>query len=67
MLMWFTLTLPAVSRSKLLPVNDKDNKQARYTSLDMGSVVPALMRNLFGALKKPDSEENEVYHVCSFR
>ncbi|KAM0023000.1 putative exportin-2, armadillo-like helical [Helianthus debilis subsp. tardiflorus] len=38
----------------------KDNGiQSRYTSVDIGPILPVLMTNLFGALGKPESEENQ--------
>ena len=38
----------------------KDNGvQARYTALDIGPILIAMMTSLFGALEKPESEENQ--------
>nr|GEX51973.1 exportin-2 [Tanacetum cinerariifolium] len=43
---------------KLLLVKD-NGVQARYTALDVGPILLALMTNLFGALEKPESDENQ--------
>ncbi|GJS17472.1 exportin-2 [Tanacetum coccineum] len=41
--------------------------QARYTALDVGSILLALMTNLFGALKKPEAEDNQYIMRCIMR
>ncbi|GJV23332.1 exportin-2 [Tanacetum coccineum] len=51
---------------KLLLVKD-NGVQARYTALDVGPILPALMTNLFGALEKPESEENQYIMRCIMR
>ncbi|KAI3681877.1 hypothetical protein L6452_36682 [Arctium lappa] len=51
---------------KLLLVKD-NGVQARYTSLDIGPILPVLMTNLFGALEKPESEENQYIMRCIMR
>lgn len=51
---------------KLLLVKD-NGVQARYTSSDIGPILPALMTNLFGALEKPESEENQYIMRCIMR
>ena len=46
----------------------KDNGvQARYTALDIGPILIPMMTSLFGALEKPESEENQYimrYIMC---
>ncbi|KAD3069050.1 hypothetical protein E3N88_36930 [Mikania micrantha] len=51
---------------KLLLVKD-NGIQSRYTSLDIGPILPVLMTNLFGALGKPESEENQYIMRCIMR
>ncbi|KAK3036057.1 hypothetical protein RJ639_029810 [Escallonia herrerae] len=51
---------------KLLLVKD-DKGQARYGSSDISPFLLALMTNLFGALDKPDSEENQYVMKCIMR
>ncbi|KAK9056120.1 hypothetical protein SSX86_027208 [Deinandra increscens subsp. villosa] len=51
---------------KLLLVKD-NGVQSRYTSLDIGPILPVLMTNLFGALEKPESEENQYIMRCIMR
>ncbi|KVH89008.1 Armadillo-like helical [Cynara cardunculus var. scolymus] len=51
---------------KLLLVKD-NGVQARYTSMDIGPILPMLMTNLFGALEKPESEENQYIMRCIMR
>ncbi|KAJ9560072.1 hypothetical protein OSB04_005232 [Centaurea solstitialis] len=51
---------------KLLLVKD-NGVQARYTSLDISPILPVLMTNLFGALEKPESEENQYVMRCIMR
>nr|GEZ38336.1 hypothetical protein [Tanacetum cinerariifolium] len=51
---------------KLLLVKD-NGVQARYTTLDVGPILLALMTNLFGALEKPESEENQYIMRCIIR
>ncbi|CAI9292076.1 unnamed protein product [Lactuca saligna] len=54
---------------KLLLVKDNNgvHSQARYTSGDIGPILPVLMTNLFGALEKPESEENQYIMRCIMR
>lgn len=51
---------------KLLLVKD-DGAWARYSSADIGPVLLLLMTNLFGALQKPESEENQYIMKCIMR
>ncbi|KAJ0590304.1 putative importin-beta domain, exportin-2, armadillo-like helical, exportin-2, central [Helianthus annuus] len=51
---------------KLLLVKD-NGVQSRYTSVDIGPILPVLMTNLFGALEKPESEENQYIMRCIMR
>nr|XP_043618630.1 exportin-2 [Erigeron canadensis] len=51
---------------KLLLVKENGG-QARYTSADIGPILPVLMTNLFGALEKPESEENQYIMRCIMR
>ncbi|XP_071696769.1 exportin-2-like [Rutidosis leptorrhynchoides] len=51
---------------KLLLVKD-NGVQARYTAQDIGPILPTLMTNLFGALEKPESEENQYIMKCIMR
>lgn len=51
---------------KLLLVKDEGGR-ARYTSSDIGPILPMLMTNLFGALGKPESEENQYVMKCIMR
>ncbi|CAK9136910.1 unnamed protein product [Ilex paraguariensis] len=51
---------------KLLLVKD-DGARARYTSSDISPFLLALMTNLFGALQKPESEENQYVMKCIMR
>ncbi|KAL8208094.1 hypothetical protein R6Q57_007506 [Mikania cordata] len=51
---------------KLLLIKD-NGVQPRYTSMDISAVLPALMTNLFGALEKPESEENQYIMRCIMR
>lgn len=50
---------------KLLLV--KDGGRARYSAADVGPFLLALMNNLFGALQKPESEENHYVMKCIMR
>ncbi|GKG33233.1 exportin-2, partial [Tanacetum coccineum] len=56
----------AICIEKLLLVKD-NGVQARYTGLDVGSILLALMTNLFGALKKPEAEDNQYIMRCIMR
>lgn len=51
---------------KLLLVKD-DGVRARYTSADIGPYLLELMRNLFNALEKQESEENQYVMKCIMR
>ncbi|XP_076957466.1 exportin-2-like [Bidens hawaiensis] len=51
---------------KLLLVKD-NGVQPRYTSMDIGPILLDLMTNLFGALGKPESEENQYIMRCIMR
>lgn len=51
---------------KLLLVKD-DGARARYTSADIGPYLLELMRNLFNALEKQESEENQYVMKCIMR
>ncbi|CAH9089378.1 unnamed protein product [Cuscuta epithymum] len=51
---------------KLLLVKD-DGARARYTSSDISPFLLVLMTNLFNALKKPESEENQYIMKCIMR
>lgn len=51
---------------KLLLVKDEGGR-ARYSAADVGPFLLALMNNLFGALQKPESEENHYVMKCIMR
>ncbi|KAI4303422.1 hypothetical protein MLD38_039056 [Melastoma candidum] len=51
---------------KLLLVKDEGGK-ARYNSLDIAPVLPAMMTNLFAALAISESEENQYVMKCIMR
>nr|GMC95577.1 Exportin-2 [Ipomoea batatas] len=51
---------------KLLLVKD-DGARARYTASDISPFLLVLMTNLFNALKKPESEENQYIMKCIMR
>ncbi|GFY93580.1 cellular apoptosis susceptibility protein, putative / importin-alpha re-exporter [Actinidia rufa] len=51
---------------KLLLVKD-DGRKARYISSDISPFLLVLMTNLFGALGKPESEENPYVMKCIMR
>ncbi|KAK9056119.1 hypothetical protein SSX86_027207 [Deinandra increscens subsp. villosa] len=51
---------------KLLLVKD-NGVQSRYTSLDISPILPVLLTNLFGALEKSESEENQYIMRCIMR
>lgn len=51
---------------KLLVVKDEGGG-TRYSAADVGPFLLALMNNLFGALQKPESEENHYVMKCITR
>lgn len=51
---------------KLLLVKDEGGR-ARYSAADVSPFLLALMNNLFGALQKPESEENHYVMKCIMR
>ncbi|KAH6830093.1 cellular apoptosis susceptibility protein [Perilla frutescens var. hirtella] len=51
---------------KLLLVKDEGGN-ARYSAADISPFLLALMNNLFGALQKPESEENHYVMKCILR
>lgn len=51
---------------KLLLVKD-DGTRARYTAADISPFLLVLMTNLFSALEKPESEENQYIMKCIMR
>ncbi|KAI5647112.1 hypothetical protein M9H77_33117 [Catharanthus roseus] len=51
---------------KLLLVKD-DGARSRYTSMDISPFLLLLMTNLFNALDKPESEENQYVMKCIMR
>lgn len=51
---------------KLLLVKDEGGR-ARYSGADVSPFLLALMNNLFGALQKPESEENPYVMKCIVR
>ncbi|KAL8494897.1 hypothetical protein ACS0TY_019165 [Phlomoides rotata] len=51
---------------KLLLVKDEGGRP-RYSAADVGPFLLVLMTNLFGALQKPESEENQYVMKCIMR
>nr|GMD39947.1 Exportin-2 [Ipomoea batatas] len=51
---------------KLLLVKD-DGARARYTAVDISPFLLVLMTNLFQAMEKPESEENQYIMKCIMR
>ncbi|KAK4339410.1 hypothetical protein RND71_040872 [Anisodus tanguticus] len=51
---------------KLLLVKD-DGTRARYTATDISPFLLVLMTNLFSAMEKPESEENQYIMKCIMR
>ncbi|PIN24553.1 Nuclear export receptor CSE1/CAS (importin beta superfamily) [Handroanthus impetiginosus] len=51
---------------KLFLVKDEGGR-ARYSAADVGPFLLALMTNLFNALQKPESEENQYVMKCIMR